>query len=411
MTLEEVAGELYGLAPSEFVAARDERVRRAREAGDRALAGAIGKLRRPTVAAWAVNVLAREATDEVTALLALGDALREAQRKLSGEALRALTTQRQQVVNALTRKAGELAAAHDQKLSEATLREIGQTLHAALADPDVAAAVRTGTLTTATSYEGFGPATLSAVPTHESPSTTDTSTRAGAPRAHAADSPAHPTTGAAVPRDRAEGAGESGSRTADGKRSAGADTGGAAGDSGGDNRPDGARGRGRAARSGGTAESGSTATSGDTGTSDSTATSDSATSDGAKSDGGKPGSAKSGGGKSGGAARAREERRRAAEEEALAAIRQEAADALAALESARAARDSAQADRDRIAADLTAVEDRIAALRAELSHAESERRFTVAANRTAQEALNKAQRHLDHVERWAAKARARLSPH
>ncbi|WP_425303013.1 hypothetical protein [Nocardia otitidiscaviarum] len=401
MTLEEVAGELYGLAPSEFVAARDERVRRAREAGDRALAGAIGKLRRPTVAAWAVNVLTREATDEVTALLALGDALREAQRKLSGEALRALTTQRQQVVNALTRKAGELAAAHDQKLSEATLREIGQTLHAALADPDVAAAVRTGTLTTATSYEGFGPATLSAVPTHESPSTTGTSTRAGATRAHAADDPAHPTTGAAAPRDRAEGAGESGSRTADGKRSAGADTGGAAGDSGGDNRPDGARGRGRAARSGGTAESGSTATSGDTGTSDSTATSDSATSDGAKS----------GGGKSGGAARAREERRRAAEEEALAAIRQEAADALAALESARAARDSAQADRDRIAADLTAVEDRIAALRAELSHAESERRFTVAANRTAQEALNKAQRHLDHVERWAAKARTRLSPH
>ncbi|MBF6134028.1 hypothetical protein IU501_13590 [Nocardia otitidiscaviarum] len=372
MTLEEVAGELYGLAPSEFVAARDERVRRAREDGDRALAGAIGKLRRPTVAAWAVNVLAREATDEVTALLALGDALREAQRKLSGEALRALTTQRQQVVNALTRKAGELAAAHDQKLSEATLREIGQTLHAALADPDVAAAVRTGTLTTATSYEGFGPTTLSAVPTHESPSTTGTSTRAGATRAHAADDPAHPTTGAAAPRDRAKGTGKSGSTTADGRRSAGADTGSAAGDSGGGNRPDGARGPGRAARSGG---------------------------------------AKPGGGKSGSAARAREERRRAAEEEALAAIRQEAADALAALESARAARDSAQADRDRVTADLTAVEDRIAALRADLSHAESERRFTVAANRTAQEALNKAQRHLDHVERWAEKARARLPPH
>ncbi|WP_372341586.1 hypothetical protein [Nocardia sp. CC216A] len=395
MTLEEVAGELYGLAPAEFVAARDERVRRAREDGDRALAGAIGTLRRPTVAAWAVNVLAREATDEVTALLALGDALREAQRKLSGEALRALTTQRQQVVSALTRKAGELAATHDQKLSEATLREIGRTLHAALADPDVAAAVRTGTLTTATSYEGFGPTTLSAVPTQESPSATGTSTRAGATRAHAADDPAHPTTGARAPRDRAKGTGKSGSTTADGRRFAGADTGSAAGDSGGGNRPDGARGPGRAARFGGTAESGSTAISGDTGTSDSTATSD---------------SAKSGSGKSGSAARAREERRRAAEEEALAAARQEAADALAALESARAARDSAQADRDRVTADLTAVEDRIAALRADLSHAESERRFTVAATRTAQEALNKAQRHLDHVERWAEKARARLSP-
>ncbi|MFI6870403.1 hypothetical protein [Nocardia sp. NPDC050406] len=164
MTLEEVAGELYGLAPAEFVAARDERVRRARDEGDRPLATAIGKLRRPTVAAWAVNLLAREASDEVGALLALGDAMRDAQRRLSGDTLRTLTTQRQQVVNALSRKSGELAAAQGHPLSEAVLREVGQTLHAALADPEVADQVRTGTLTAATSYEGFGPAALTAVP-------------------------------------------------------------------------------------------------------------------------------------------------------------------------------------------------------------------------------------------------------
>ncbi|WP_459956606.1 hypothetical protein [Nocardia sp. IFM 10818] len=163
MNLEEVAAELYGVPPGEFVTVRTERAQQAREDGDKALATAIGKLRRPTVAAWAVNLLARAAGEDVGALLEIGDALREAQRRLSGEQLRTLTTQRQQVVNALTRKAGELAAAHGQRLSESVLRDVGSTLQAALADPEVAEQVRAGTLTAAASYEGFGPAALLAV--------------------------------------------------------------------------------------------------------------------------------------------------------------------------------------------------------------------------------------------------------
>ncbi|WP_067539653.1 hypothetical protein [Nocardia crassostreae] len=163
MRLEDVADELYGVPPAEFVAVRGERVRQARDGGDKELAAAIGKLRRPTVAAWAVNLLAREAAEDVEALLSVGDTLREAQRRLSGEQLRALTTQRQQVVNALTRKAGELAAARGQRLSESVLRDVGGTLQAALADQAVAEEVRTGTLTAAASYEGFGPAALVAV--------------------------------------------------------------------------------------------------------------------------------------------------------------------------------------------------------------------------------------------------------
>ncbi|BCK52867.1 hypothetical protein [Nocardia wallacei] len=166
MTLEEATRRLYALDPAQFTAARDEQAKAARADGDRKLAAAIGKLRRPTVAAWAVNLLAHEAPEEVTALLELGDALRDAQRRLSGEQLRDLTAQRQQVVNALARKAGQLAAGHDRTLSESVLREVGQTLHAALADPAVADHVRAGTLTAAANYEGFGPAgpELAAVP-------------------------------------------------------------------------------------------------------------------------------------------------------------------------------------------------------------------------------------------------------
>lgn len=163
MTLDDVADELYGLDPGEFVEARTAQVTAARDNKDRALATEIGKLRKPTVVGWLVNLLARELPDEVGALLALGDALRDAQRHLSGPDLRRLTTQRQQVVRALARKAGELAADRGRTVGEDALRDVGQTLHAALADAETAEQVRRGRVVTAASYSGFGPAGLTVV--------------------------------------------------------------------------------------------------------------------------------------------------------------------------------------------------------------------------------------------------------
>ncbi|WP_068007004.1 hypothetical protein [Nocardia pseudobrasiliensis] len=158
MKLEDIIRELYGTDPGEFVRARDAQVKDARAAGDKDLATAVAKLRRPTVAAWAVNLLAREAGEEVGVLMDLGAALRDAQRRLSADRLRTLTAQRQQAVNALSQRAGRLAAARGKPLGEAVLREVGQTLNAALADSAVAEQVRGGTLAAAASYEGFGPA-------------------------------------------------------------------------------------------------------------------------------------------------------------------------------------------------------------------------------------------------------------
>jgi hypothetical protein len=58
--LDEVAGELHGLLPDEFTAARDERVKTARAAGDGALAREIAKLRKPTQSTWLINLLWRD---------------------------------------------------------------------------------------------------------------------------------------------------------------------------------------------------------------------------------------------------------------------------------------------------------------------------------------------------------------
>lgn len=164
MDIDDVCDELYGLDPAEFVAARTAQVAAARAAGDKALAGRIGKLRKPTVSAWVVNLLAREAPDEVGALLDLGAALQDAQRHLSGADLRALSGQRQKAVSGLARRAGTLAADRGRPVDENLLREVGQTLNAALADPAVGAQVRSGTTATAQTYDGFGPSGLAAVP-------------------------------------------------------------------------------------------------------------------------------------------------------------------------------------------------------------------------------------------------------
>ncbi|HZB48961.1 MAG TPA: hypothetical protein VE547_07695 [Mycobacteriales bacterium] len=153
--MDEAADELYGLPPEDFTAARDERVRAARAAGDRKLAAALGRLRRPTVTAWVLNLLVRDQPEVAGQLVELGAELRRAQEQLSGPALRELASQRQRLVSALVRSARKLAAEAGHPVSAATGFELEQTLHAALADPDVAAEVGSGRLTKAVSRTGF----------------------------------------------------------------------------------------------------------------------------------------------------------------------------------------------------------------------------------------------------------------
>ncbi|SDC80225.1 hypothetical protein SAMN05660690_2612 [Geodermatophilus telluris] len=156
MDLDEVADELYGLPPGEFVAARTEAARRARAAGDRALAGRIGALGRPSTAAWACNALVREQPDEIAGLVELGDLLREAQQTLAGDELRALGTQRSRLLAALTRQARGVAARLGHPLSGPVADQVEETLRAALADPEAGEALLAGRLTGPLSYRGTG---------------------------------------------------------------------------------------------------------------------------------------------------------------------------------------------------------------------------------------------------------------
>ncbi|NYD52180.1 hypothetical protein BJY14_008163 [Actinomadura luteofluorescens] len=156
MDFSSAADELYGVPPADFVETRKRLVQEAKGAGDAALAKRIGALRRPTLSAWAVNLLARSAADELTGLLDVGEEMRAAWG--SGRGLGDLEQRRARLVGSLVRTAGELAADAGGALREQAVREVEDTLQAATVDAGVAEEVREGRLPQPRSHSGFVPA-------------------------------------------------------------------------------------------------------------------------------------------------------------------------------------------------------------------------------------------------------------
>ncbi|WP_430499940.1 hypothetical protein ACQRWP_32275 [Micromonospora trifolii] len=154
----ELVQQLYRTPPDRFVAARDAAVAEARRSGDPTTARQLARLRRPTVAAWLVNLLAIRRPELVADLVQLADALRVAQRELRGPRLRELSAQRRAVVGALVAEVRKLAAAEPDAppASRLPLAEVEATLNAAFSDVEVAEQVRAGRLLRAASYAGFG---------------------------------------------------------------------------------------------------------------------------------------------------------------------------------------------------------------------------------------------------------------
>jgi hypothetical protein len=155
---EEIADRLYTEPPDRFVAAREEAAARAREAGDVATSRLLVKLRRPTIAAWLVNLLAIRRPDLIVQLGELATAMRSAQRELRGADLRELSAERRTLVAALVGQVRELVAEAEPGTDPGRLplAEVETTLNAALSDADVAAQVSSGRLLRAVAYAGFG---------------------------------------------------------------------------------------------------------------------------------------------------------------------------------------------------------------------------------------------------------------
>lgn len=144
--------DLYGAKPEEFTALRSELATTAKKRGDADAARRISAARKPTTAAWIVNLLALTNADAKRRLADLGDQLREAHAAMDGERIRELSSGQRRLVDELTRTGFAEADVPDP--SAALRDDVASTLQAAVADPDVAA--RLGRLTKAERWSGFG---------------------------------------------------------------------------------------------------------------------------------------------------------------------------------------------------------------------------------------------------------------
>lgn len=146
-----VADRLYAGSPEDFTRDRNAA---AKGCGDKALAAQVTKLKKPSVSAWAVNLLVRRESDQIDSVLELADSLRAAAEALDGDELRALTRQRRQLTNALATSARSLAREHGVRLTGPVVDQVEGMLNAAMLDPVAAQVVRTGRVVTAFTSTG-----------------------------------------------------------------------------------------------------------------------------------------------------------------------------------------------------------------------------------------------------------------
>ena len=167
--VEEAAEELYGLPPGEFTPARDERAKELRKSGDRDPADAVKALRKPTLAAWALNQLARQRGKELGRLLTAGERLRAAQEELLAggdrSAFQEAAAAERELVAELTGAAREIVSEIGERPGAGLDEKVSATLHAAALDEDTAEELRAGRMTREReAIGGFGALTAGSPP-------------------------------------------------------------------------------------------------------------------------------------------------------------------------------------------------------------------------------------------------------
>ncbi len=139
---------LYGLPLGDFTGERDALARGLRAAGSRDEATVVAGLRKPALAAWVVNRLAREHRDEMTALVEAAAGIR-AGAPDADERFRSTGDD-------LVRAGREVLAAGGRRATDAVVRDVATTLRAgAAACPELLLAGRLTEPIEATGFEAM----------------------------------------------------------------------------------------------------------------------------------------------------------------------------------------------------------------------------------------------------------------
>lgn len=156
MDLATAVDELYGVAPSDFVAVRGRLVSAAKADDDQDLAAELKALRKPTVVAWLLNRVARDEPEVVATLLDLGERMRAAQAKGDGAALADARPERHEAIDGLVVAARRCAEETGTSFGAAAQDGVSATAVAVLADPASGQALASGRMLRPLVYAGFG---------------------------------------------------------------------------------------------------------------------------------------------------------------------------------------------------------------------------------------------------------------
>ena len=137
MSLDDVVAELLSGPLDEFTNRRNSRSKELKVAGQRELAAEVATLRKPPVAVWAVNHLARSNKPVLERLRRAGEAVVQAQsgavagRKNAALELRSASDALQRELEVAVRAAGDVLRADEHAADEATLRRVQEMLRLA----------------------------------------------------------------------------------------------------------------------------------------------------------------------------------------------------------------------------------------------------------------------------------------
>ncbi|HEX2054071.1 MAG TPA: hypothetical protein VHJ78_10155 [Actinomycetota bacterium] len=182
MILPDEAHKLFELPPEEFTGERDRIAKDLKRQGDAEAAAAVKALKRPSLAAYALNLVAHKTPELIDRLLESGDRLGSA---TSRSAMEEAKSDRQAAIAEVTAQAASLLEELGRPMTAQVREKVTETLLAVATDPDTRELLKAGQLLKEAEPTGFGGPVPVFEPSGDKPSAGKQSDRAGRLRAEA----------------------------------------------------------------------------------------------------------------------------------------------------------------------------------------------------------------------------------
>lgn len=153
MNLPKAAEPLFELEPEEFTAERDRIAKELKRQGEDEASGRVKALKRPSVTAYALNLVSRRHPDLVKALLEADEQLRTAKSRTDMDQAKA---SRQKAISAISAKAASLLAGQDRPVTAQVKERLTETLLAVATDDETRERLGSGHLLKEAEAGGFG---------------------------------------------------------------------------------------------------------------------------------------------------------------------------------------------------------------------------------------------------------------